>query len=679
MSKQILLCCFLIPSYLFAQDDILTNPGSYTSLTVDCRTIDCNQFFEQISAYTALESLEITNYESKKFPQEFFKMSQISTLKIVDAKKLNLGNTLKDLQQIRSLDSLSLEGVSANSKLKKARGISGLSVNRAGDPSKWIPALSKLTFLEHLSLADNNLEELPTDLQKLTNLKSLDLNNNDLTTLPTWVTRFSQLEKLKMESNLFDNPSDELMKFSSNRLTTTDIDYNDLTVDELKALRKKFPRLEIDEENLDVLNKEPENSKEKANTSYGGFNIEKSDLKVFSTAYLHYADLFSAKSFEYNFDTTLFDERYLDTSYSNTVKIPERMNRLFSRVGYYRGRDPYSKIELSFTKSMIKGQIWFDFKRMEKKFLWFNPDHSWNRYLMKYNREITAYSGMHWVFDGYLNKKEFKRKYIKDKKYMDVRIFYDESDNKFNMQLKTYNGFVDIPCHPLYPSKTKDIEESQKTYVRRNIRYLKGLDTRKKRFHRALFRDQDKYEKQLNKSINLSWQAFRRNYMSRQELEWTKEEWLEYYDKIIANEKLALYSAPIACLSVKRSLELSDYKTEESLSQLYGQDILPSVLSIQFMNGENVVPAKEILMVATDLKSQASFEGALGLHTNDILFHSEVPVDLIVELRNGDVGFIKWKDLKKYVVSLETKAEVPLKVISKKIGTVGAIRDSMGL
>lgn len=58
---------------------------------------------------------------------------------------------------------------------------------------------SSLTMLEHLSVLDNKLEEVPAKLGHLTRLSEINLNFNKLSWLPRQLYQCKELTKLYMQ------------------------------------------------------------------------------------------------------------------------------------------------------------------------------------------------------------------------------------------------------------------------------------------------------------------------------------------------------------------------------------------------------------------------------------------------------------------------------------------------
>ena len=124
---------------------------------------------------------------------------------------------------------------------------------------------------------------------------------------------------------------------------------------------------------------------------YGKIKVEKKDLKIYSQAYIHYPQVFRDFDRGAQFDTTSFEERFLDTTYANTIKIDPN----------YRESGVYETLALDFYGE-INGELWFVFKKND----------GYAASLTRKNSEVNAFTGMAWVYKAALTQKEFKEQFI---------------------------------------------------------------------------------------------------------------------------------------------------------------------------------------------------------------------------------------------------------------------------
>ncbi|MEP6935411.1 MAG: leucine-rich repeat domain-containing protein, partial [Nitrospirota bacterium] len=110
---------------------------------------------------------------------------------------------------------------------------------------------AKLKELRELSVSDNQLSALPTDLFRLTTLEILDLNGNQLTYLPSELRRLKKLRGLRVSRNRLQRISDVVCELRT--LRELDLSFNQLTeLPDLAAL-SELQQLDVSHNRLDAL------------------------------------------------------------------------------------------------------------------------------------------------------------------------------------------------------------------------------------------------------------------------------------------------------------------------------------------------------------------------------------------------------------------------------------------
>jgi hypothetical protein len=210
-------------------------------------------------------------------------------------------------------------------------------------------------------------------------------------------------------------------------------------------------------------------------------------------------------------DTVSFRDRFYDTAYCHLRKIRFEKDKDYqSLVRVYR----YKK-ESSLHKRTVKGEVWFNIK---------------SAMTMSENPEIRAFNGMTWVYEGDASAKEFSTRYLKRKRYSDIRI--EQNGNSFIILLKREGGIVSIPAHPI--SKFKGATE--KTYARRYKNYTKALARREAQYNSSLVRQRLSTQK-----YNLKvWQKLK-PVMSDSEKIMSFEQWIRYYNLMVNNDTITRF------------------------------------------------------------------------------------------------------------------------------------------
>ena len=684
-------------------DNAKLQPDSSENIFLDCNTDDCDNFFKKLNDYKSLKRLYISNFKGKTIPENSIASTNIESLTIEKSPNLNLAKLFKQVNN-KTLANLSIKDnnlskLPSNIKAFKALKSINIANNSKLNIEKAIDQLATLPNIEDVYLPVNSISELPNNITQLKNLKTLDISNNYLQDLPEGISELRKLEELSIEGNLIDAPSNSLAEASNINLKYLSLD-DGLSDEEKNKLKELFPNAEIKEvnpneleeieeentisENIIPLKKDsinnnktetPPTTTQENDITYGELSVKKHDLKIYSQAYIHYPDVFKIKRFS-NFDSTMFEERFIDTTYANTVKIQ------------FFNSNPLVYENLQITKYKgEKGEVWFNFNGITSS--WLNRN----------NPELNAFIGMSWVYAGNLTPDEFKKKYFykedykwykpskwayrnKWKLWTDVRITYNNEAQNFTIKLKDLKGFTEIIAYPRYRSLNRLLEESQKTYVKRYARYSRTLDTRKRRFEKRNMRDKVKHEKSLIKADNKKWASFQKNYMSKEERELSREEWLTYYDKVIANEKKAMGNASPSIDNIKRSMKLDGYNKCFSwqTNQTFVRDssFIEPIKSLFQTADSGMVAIKEILVIDANSKTYQTYPGSLGVRLIRLNLIQGSSTIIVAQLRNNDIGYIKGTTFQQIKFPKNNKYKFTLNRINAKIGSVEMVRTELG-
>ena len=617
-----------------------------------------NELSENVFFLTNLQQLYITSSPDIGFADLFDKLSAVNSLKILSINDCNLSNCPKEIRKIKSLQALVITD------------------NDEFDTEELIKNISKLSNLKTLALPINQITDLPPNIGLLKQIEVLDISNNWLTDLPDEMPGMKSLVNLDISGNIIISPVNTLGKIKNLNIRYLNLDKG-LTPEEKEKLTELFPNAQITENNIDFVDDSVgvNNSlSDSASTSsqssvissvetktdslnYGTFNVQKDQFKIYSLAYLHYASVFGSERFKNRFDSTIFDERYLDTNYCNNCIVQ---------------------------RAKACKNIFFQLVKNKQKEIWFNNIPS--PVINKYFNELNAFRGMVWVYSGILKKRQFKKMYIstgffkpKKKPWVDMRIYYNQADKMFTLELKDTTGFKKFTAYPKLPAKNNALENSQKQYTKRNARYVSLLDKRRAKFQKDLLKEKALYDKTLKKSLLSTWSAFQAIYMSDEEKKLSMSEWLEYYDNVVANEKRALYNADATVDNVIWSLESDNY-IEAALKNIVSNDTTIQTINAYFKDEEdNLLVVSKILLINPDNKTYCHYTGSLGLDPTSILLSPKNPVAIVIELRNGDIGILEKAKYPKDKLAGVSEYTFTTKRISKKLGSVGQIIEILNL
>jgi hypothetical protein len=254
----------------------------------------------------------------------------------------------------------------------------------------------------------------------------------------------------------------------------------------------------------------------------------------YSPAWLNFRNATALKNNE-----PLFNDRFYDPAYCHLSKYNTSKNR------YY-----YRHVKLS----RFKRENDF-FKKPEKEEVWFNLSNYMNIYASNSNPELRAFSSMSWAYEGPEKPKEFTAKYIRKKKYSDIRI--EKDGDSFKIILKEKNGIVSFKAHPI--TRYKGTNEKTKNINKRYNNYNKALLRRETAFNKNVMLNQKYSSKNIWNSL--------KPVMSEKEKLMTYEEWMQYYtsmnklspDTVASNVEQSLGMLTTPLNEYKRSLSVPDF------------------------------------------------------------------------------------------------------------------------
>lgn len=658
-------------------DEAVAKHNDVQCLFIDCRNDDCATFLNSLDDFPELRRIEIYNLDKDYFAKDLSYLKNLESVTIAQSPGLNFTGLFRKLATLPAFSELVLDnnGLKVMPKtLLLAQGIDRLVIrnNETFEVEKSILVICHLPKLKELAIPVNQIVDLPENINLLKNLEILDLSDNQLTDLPKQMGELDSLEVLNIEKNVFINPVKSLEKLKGLNIKYLSVDVC-LSSKDKEKLSRIFPRAEIVEvpdtvdRNDDMVDFSGADSlmwMDTTEVEYNNIIIDGGSFHALSDAYLHYAGVFEHPNLKNTFDSLLFEERYLDVTYSNVWKIQP-------------WRD-YNNIRLYLFKGGAKGEIWFDFHLDYKK----KGVPMADPWITKNNPELLAFLGMKWVYQGDLSLNQFKSKYIKNingyRYWMDVRVFYNEKEKNFIIELKDRHGFTQIKAYLRNRSQLVSLEKAQESYAYYFERYMKALDGRRKRFHKKLLKDKSAYDMTLQRARVSAWEGFRRVYMSPEEQKMSMKVWLEYYDRVIADEPAALKNAIPGAGLFERSLQINAYANANN-SPLSSDTSITKGVYAMFRDdqGAMVIVTKVIAINLTE-KSYRTFEGSLGLKNIRMYFNPGARYAIIAQIRNGDIGTIGQDDFMQIALIQNKEYILTLNRMPGKISTIGQIQNLVG-
>lgn len=618
----------------------------------------------RLSVLKNLTLLKLEENELTRIPDNITLLKNLQTLSIEGNQEMDYNDLFEKVKAL-SINELDLSdndlkkmpsSISKISSLKKIQ----LSGNEQLDYKDMVVQLSSLSLLTTLSVPFNYLSDLPDNISRLKNLRVLDVSNNILSQLPNDISGLKAINNLSIQGNLLLNPVKDLQKLQGNDIQFLSLD-KELTGEEIEQIKKIFPRAEISfplsDTDMEVMEKISDKQLQEPETKRNGELTAKKDISILSMAYLTYPAIF--RGLQYNFDTLNFEERYSSFRYTNGSPLPNNRAWL-PDVFIYKN-----------LKYRAKG------KETEN---WFLLPETFIRY-----PELKAFFGMYWVYDGPLTKKEFENKFIKKttrkkrglfkKKiheqvaWLDLRILYNKNSNLFTIELKGDSTFEKFTAYPLMPNIPLD--KNQKTYSRRFYQYQKALARRSASFKKDQLSARRLYDRNFNSLKTYAWKELQLR-MNEDEKLMSKDEWLLYYDQIIANEVQAINNSSLTDAFFERALLLRNYTVN---TQRLSVSATIGTIDIDFQNatGAGKLPVARIWVLDHLRKNVTQYNGNLGTSSDRLPVKQFASQSIVVQMRNGDFGVVNSEEIDKQKIAPGVPCRLRVQVLDRNLNTTESL------
>jgi Leucine-rich repeat (LRR) protein len=199
-------------------------------------------YFDYISSNNKLEILDLENSYWDSLPNNLFKFTQLTELRLGTAKFTKLPPEIEKLNNLTLFylnDNLLLSLPEQIGKLTKLKGLYVENNNLKNLPKQ----ISYLKELNYFNLQNNKIKLLPKEIGNLENLQSLNISNNLLTKLPKEIENLQKLKRLVLSSNKFTKFSTEISSLT--KLKELNISNNPLNKIEINKVLLALPQLEI--------------------------------------------------------------------------------------------------------------------------------------------------------------------------------------------------------------------------------------------------------------------------------------------------------------------------------------------------------------------------------------------------------------------------------------------------
>jgi hypothetical protein len=166
-------------------------------------------------------------------------------------------------------------------------------------------------------------------------------------------------------------------------------------------------------------------------------------------------------------------------------------------------------------------------------------------------------------------------------------------------------------------------------------------------------------------------------YMSEEEKKMNREEWLTYYDEVVANEKQALDNAPMSNDNFCHSLRLEGYYETDFGGMAFMLEKTVAVpVEFEDANG-NRLPVKSYTIVHQSGRRFVRMEGGMGQQANLLFAGINDDTKIVLELHNGDMAVVEQASLKQLSPSIDGVQVVKAQVFDASNGHVAMIHQQI--
>ncbi|KAE9554740.1 hypothetical protein FO519_002068 [Halicephalobus sp. NKZ332] len=179
---------------------IFTCKGKVDSLDYSCQKLEAipDVVFKNGKH---LEDLNLSMNNIIELPLALFKMHKLQRLVLSNNRIGGIPSQIGEMKYLIELDISNNEICDIAEEIERCQQLVVLDVSHNILPGSLPKTIVNLTQLTHLSITDNSLTALPSDIDKLINLKSLDARECELRILPPSIVNLRNLQRLDLGAN----------------------------------------------------------------------------------------------------------------------------------------------------------------------------------------------------------------------------------------------------------------------------------------------------------------------------------------------------------------------------------------------------------------------------------------------------------------------------------------------
>lgn len=528
-------------------------------------------FWEAVSNFNILEQLILINNNLRKI-----KLSTTTTLKdlwISGSPKLSpvlLNSTIYECRYLQSLKLHNLKTDSIPGTITQLRLLNHFEIIDSQWSFNSIVSLTKnLPDLKKLILSNNNFENIGTTVMNLQKVKYLDLSNNNIREVSKKIKKLPNLDTLVLNYNRDLNINEYTKVLDKIELDFLAIDSTESNLNSEIEFKIMGPEIvwtndtinkpEITLPNGQVILEKSFDIELISNKIENTLSSSNEMAKIYSPAFIRYEQLKFPDPLS-KIDTAMFDTRYSDRSYMYTEKIEKQnhnKNGTYNILVKNKGHESYftTKYRLKINHKRHSHILFNEFKTDHPKYQ--------NKVLIQVQvaqfedakrTDFDAFRDIVWELPMFDEYNQFKERYVKNKSWSDIRVLRDTSTNTYSFLLKGRFGDKEFGVVPRKRTKLYDPKFLSRNAPKIYERYAKTLGRESKKFDKTLNREMSKMERPYTNELKVKWEEVQ-SYMTEEEVNMSKKEWLNYYKNINGKEMATIANNPLQPIYLSRFLQ----------------------------------------------------------------------------------------------------------------------------
>jgi hypothetical protein len=672
----------IISSTIYAQSnpkeytlkDALKSPTLVEILKIDLLVDDLAKIKEISPKFIRINHL-IINGLTDSSVDLFNYFKSLKKITINNSSEINYENLISQLLKTNNLEQLTFDECEIHKlpeNFSKLITLNKLIISQSEDLDlkQVFNVLTQMPNLRQLGLPENGITSIPLNIKNLKQIKTLDLRNNYISNIPQELNKLSLLDSLFIEGNFLNTAIEDFKKAKMLNLKYLSLD-SLIDKESFTELQQILPKTKIviksglsgntNQDFATLPDSVTINSKTKENKetpiTYGQFQLEKTNLKIYSNAYRFYDPTFSDVKIP-TYDSLLFDQRFESFNYINNFR---KRSFFFFFLNFIL--DKVKKSGICFKFDDTDGAIQ-------------------RNYSMDYN-ELTVYKITKWKYTGSLTKKEFKKKFIGTKKkpvlWNDVKIVPSDDFTEYSFILKADSQFVTLKGSILNDNpKEKTISlQKQKLLTKKYFSYCNMRRRRAYVVNKFIIKTKKDFDLAQEKDNERRWLEFQNMYMSEEEKKLSKKEWLVYYEKVMSDEINILMNSDANFNSVLGTLNAKGY-TKGNMTDYLTDTTSGKFINANFTDSDKKLIPLNILIINKTKGYYNNLIKSKNSETVDFVLNSKDEIVIVVETVSGQIAVVGTREVKKKIEKTD-QCIFNATLINKKIGTVSTVFNLLNL